>query len=127
MKQPTNEMNTGLTNWNLKRDTLKLSRFPYKEISREIIKLNLPCSICNKDILIGNGTIIKNEPMHFNCFKKQTTAKLKQDVFRIIDEKIKNAKQTRDSGKITDNMYSFMDGLIRNLEELKQKLNEVFK
>ena len=73
---------------------------------------------CKEVESLGRSPCSKNN-LCDECEIKLQTLK---DVLELIDERIERAKETLKE-KVTDNMRSFLDGLIKNLEKLKKEIS----
>ena len=77
------------------------------------IKLNLPCQICNKDLILGQAIVTfgdkSKSPAHLSCIKKETLDKVRKI---IKDFPNQNCGWVDDSCPMIDR-----DDLIKSLEQ----------
>ena len=56
---------------------------------KEKIKLNIPCSICNKELFLGTSLVSfgdERTPVHLECYNKVRRVEAKKQVMEIIDK-----------------------------------------
>jgi len=89
-------------------------------IQKEKIKLNIPCSICNKELFLGTGLVSfgdERTPVHLECYNKAGKSETIKQVIKIIEE----IEHKPSSNSITQyNPYVFS-------EQLKSKIGELAK
>lgn len=52
------------------------------------IILSHKCVICEDKIRIGSGGIIEREPIHYNCFKKNTRKETAEEIFKDLTKEV---------------------------------------
>jgi len=85
-------------------------------IQKEKIKLNIPCSICNKELFLGTGLVSfgdERTPVHLECYNKAGKSETIKQVLEIIDD------WDRDS--LNFDYRTSIDELISKIGELTTK------
>jgi len=83
---------------------------------KEKIKLNIPCSICNKELFLGTGLVSfgdERTPVHLECYNKAGKSETIKQVLEIIDD------WDRDS--LNFDYRTSIDELISKIGELTTK------
>ena len=90
------------------------------KIEKEKIKLNIPCSICDKELFLGTSLVSFGDnrtPVHLECYNKAGKSEAIKQVMKIIDK----IEIKPNPNSVTQyNPYVFS-------EQLKSKLGELTK
>ena len=96
------------------------------------LKLNMPCWICDEDLIIGQaittfGDNSHKSPAHLSCVKAQAISefkeKLKEEGYRLIYQELVNSKIIT-SRSIKEPIGSVVDRIIKIIDKTAQEIRE---